>query len=91
MAKKTEKTPEVMIKIKVITLRAKIKAVQKSVEALDQYGLREQFLHRLIASAANKHYKKADRWDRTRISVRDVKAILKGLVNLDEYIFEEPK
>ena len=84
-----EINPEVMIKIKV--LRAKIKAVQKSIKALDKYGLQEHILHRLIAAAANKYYKKTSKWDRTRIGIKDVTAILKGLENLEDYIFGKPE
>jgi len=79
--------PEITVKIK--DLRAKVQAIQKGVKSLKTVGVEEKILTLLIQKSAQRYYKGT--YGHRHLGVGTVKAVLKGMENLEKYIFEETK
>ncbi len=66
----------------------KINAIQKAVKQIKKTGIKDVVLYGIIQKSSQRFY--PSRYS-SPISMGQVKAIIEGIENLDEYVFEQEK
>ncbi len=70
-------------------LRLIVQKIQKVVKELKMSGIKDKVLYKLIIDAAGSV--KLHSYKREKLSLKMVEATIKGIENLDKYIYEEKK
>ena len=68
---------------KIEETKDKVEALQKGVEELKQTGIKENVLFNLIKMSSQKHCSSSNH----PLTIGDVRAIIKGIQSLKEYMF----